>query len=765
MKLRYGVAGKLLGAMFERSALTEAVVKTLVAALLVLTIVRAASAQVAPAAKVDFRTAVQPLLKQHCISCHGPTQQMNGFRLDKRSAAMRGGSFPVIAPFNGAGSRFYLKLVGNQFGLQMPPTGKLPDPDIQILKAWIDQGAEWPDDLAGEGASKPPDPGATRLIAALRAGDTAAFARELAANRGSANATGPAGSTPLMYATLYGSADAMRDLLAAGADPNAAADGGTTALMMASHDPQKTGLLLEAGANPNARPDDGRTPLTIAANQFGTSAVVKLLLDKGANPTAVTASRTTALRLAAGTGDADLMRLLIEAGADLEGDAAAALTAALLLKCGACVDLVVGEVDQPSLGASLLVLSRAGDLDATRLLLDRGADVNTRGIDGRTPLMMAAISDAYPLEIVRTLIARGADVNVRTPAGETAASLAAVRGGAIVDALVKAGAIAAPPPDARPPTVRPGLTPRAAVLRSLPLLQKADATFLRKSGCVSCHNNSLTSMTVALARTHQFAVDESAVNSKVARLHQYMESWRESALRGVGIPGGQDTISYLLLGMAADHYEADAASDAMAHYLKARQLPDGHWRIQTNTNRPPIESSDIEVTATSMHAIQLYHPAPQRAEYDKAIRAAAAWLTTARAVSTEDRAFQLLGLSWAGGDKATITRLAKAFEKEQRPDGGWSPLATGKMRSDAYATGEALVALREAGVLAATAPAYARGVRFLLDTQLADGSWYVATRATPVQAYFESDFPYGRDQWISAAATNWATMALIPAVR
>ncbi len=42
--------------------------------------------------RVDFRKDVQPLLRANCIGCHGPTQQMNGFRLDRRSAAMRGGT-------------------------------------------------------------------------------------------------------------------------------------------------------------------------------------------------------------------------------------------------------------------------------------------------------------------------------------------------------------------------------------------------------------------------------------------------------------------------------------------------------------------------------------------------------------------------------------------------------------------------------------------------------------------------------------------------
>ena len=57
-------------------------------------------------------------------------------------------------------------------------------------------------------------------------------------------------------------------------------------------------------------------------------------------------------------------------------------------------------------------------------------------------------------------------------------------------------------------------------------------------------------------------------------------------------------------------------------------------------------------------------------------------------------------------------------------------------------------------------PAYRRGTQFLLKTQLADGSWFVQSRSLPVQAYFESGFPHGRSQFISCAATSWATMAL-----
>ena len=59
----------------------------------------------------------------------------------------------------------------------------------------------------------------------------------------------------------------------------------------------------------------------------------------------------------------------------------------------------------------------------------------------------------------------------------------------------------------------------------------------------------------------------------------------------------------------------------------------------------------------------------------------------------------------------------------------------------------------------------ARGGGAVSETQLADGSWYVHSHALGIQPYFESGFPHGRDQFISATATNWATQALVLAGR
>jgi len=82
------------------------------------------------------------------------------------------------------------------------------------------------------------------------------------------------------------------------------------------------------------------------------------------------------------------------------------------------------------------------------------------------------------------------------------------------------------------------------------------------------------------------------------------------------------------------------------------------------------------------------------------------------------------------------------------------------MGSDAYATGEALYALNTSGSMDASDPVYQKGLKYLLRTQAPDGTWHVKSRSIWIQPYFESGFPYGHDQWISAAGTAWATMAL-----
>jgi hypothetical protein len=252
------------------------------------------------------------------------------------------------------------------------------------------------------------------------------------------------------------------------------------------------------------------------------------------------------------------------------------------------------------------------------------------------------------------------------------------------------------------------------------------------------------------------------VNEQTAReeSEQILGVWnvgREKLLQGDSFGGAQDAASYVLLGLAANGQQPNKMTDAMAHYLIGGQGADGRWPV--GTNRPPSESSDIAVTARSLRALQVYAPNGLRQEANNRVERARAWLLKATPRSNEDSSFQLLGLAWANADKQTLQKMAQSLLAQQHKDGGWGQQTT--LESDAYATGQALVALHQAGGLPVTHRAYQRGVQFLLADQAADGSWCVLTRSFPFQKQFESGFPYGHNQWISAAASSWATMALI----
>ncbi|HLF83886.1 MAG TPA: ankyrin repeat domain-containing protein [Blastocatellia bacterium] len=713
--------------------------------------------------KVDFRRDVQPLLRQYCIGCHGPSQQMNAFRLDRRRDAMRGGTITMIAPGNSQASKFYLKLIGSQFGPQMPPTGALRPEQIAILKAWVDQGAEWPDEASGEEPSPPPDPKAMPIMKALRDGDKQAFKRLALQHPKAGNLRGPGGKTPLMQAALYGDAESVRLLLDKGADPNLRNEAGATALMWAVNDLEKTRLLLDRGADVNARSEDSRTSLLIAAGQFGSREVVKLLLDRGADIKAKSpglGGDMTPVTEAARLSDEALLRLLIERGADMKAAGPGPLAAAQYAQCEKCLDVLTAGAN-PEIVSMGALFSAPPFLDATAVVrwLARGADVHTKDPGGNTLLMLAASSDSLPVESVKTLIARGADVNARNAEGRSAMDFARLRGATpVVDLLAKAGAKEATPFKLESVKPKPAGSSREAIARSLPLLQKSDSIFLQKSGCVSCHNNTFTATTIAAVRKRGFTIDEQIAGNQVKKISAYIETWRERALQGVGIPGDSDTVGYILLGLAAENHPSDEATDAMARFVKGQQYPDGGWRVFAH--RPPIESSDVQVTAVSLRSLQVYGLKARREEYQSAVKRAADWLIKARPQTTEDRVFQLLGLRWAAlnSKQAIMRRGVRGLLAEQRSDGGWAQLPS--LASDAYATGQALVALREAGGLPATDPAYRKGVAFLVRTQLEDGSWYVKSRAIPFQPFFESGFPHGHDQWVSMAASNWATTAL-----
>jgi len=234
-------------------------------------------------AKVDYAKDVAPLLRQNCIGCHGPAAQQGGLRLDRKSSVMKSFTRRVV-PGSSANSFVYHRIAGTDYGPQMPPTGALRPEQIALIKAWIDQGAEWPESLANEKDLPPLNPKAVAMVESLRSDDMASFMKAATAEPQLLNARGPEGSTPFMYAVLYSNAATLARLLKMGADPNKQNDASATALMWAARDLEKTRLLLKHQADVNVRSSDLRTALMIAARRPGNGPIVKLLLDKGANP-------------------------------------------------------------------------------------------------------------------------------------------------------------------------------------------------------------------------------------------------------------------------------------------------------------------------------------------------------------------------------------------------------------------------------------------------------------------------------------------------
>jgi hypothetical protein len=188
----------------------------------------------------------------------------------------------------------------------------------------------------------------------------------------------------------------------------------------------------------------------------------------------------------------------------------------------------------------------------------------------------------------------------------------------------------------------------------------------------------------------------------------------------------------------------------------ARQMPDGRW-LGNGLNRPPSEYSTISHTAIAAGGLKAYPLPGRRNETQDSLRRARQWLLAAEARSAEEHGMRLMGLVWTDAPRPRVEGAIKEIRARQEAIGGWSQFA--RTEPDAYATGLSLYALHVAGV-PTTDEAYRKGVAFLLGSQYQDGAWLVKTHSFPVQRYFESGFPFGRHQWISAAGTSWAALAI-----
>jgi ankyrin repeat protein len=607
--------------------------------------------------------------------------------------------------------------------------------------------------------------------------DNLAALKTLIAERG-ANARGTSGLSPLTLAVGFGSPAAVTLLVDAGANVNPEG-GGLTPLHLAWRDAGITRLLLAHGANLEAKSSRGRTPLLIATSAADTTLeTITQLLDKGANVNAADNGGITPLIAAASTGNTPVAKLLLARGAEpnitakdgpistaLQGAATNSDVELTRLLLARKVDLNAVSPDGSGRAkngviafghVTALHLAAAGrDAEVVRLLLEAGAPIDALDMRGMTPLMFAVATDNPEPRIAQLLVSKGASLTIATPQGETAVDWAHKYNYPAVLKEVGVQAVPVRKSEVVAATVNSKLTPREVVERSLPLLRTGSAKMLTGGGCIACHAQPMVTMTTTLATRRGWQADPAP--DALTQVKQHVSGALQSMLQFTAQGGAPEAELYSALAMQVAGAPAGMPTDGLMYYLAGTQSPAGFWHRPASPNRAPIQDGDISRTALAVNALAHWSVPARKAELARRIERGAAWLAAQEPASTEDRVMQLLGQLWAGAPIKQRDVRIKALLALQQPDGGWSQ--NPHLATDAYATGEVLYALAELKVPGAAAPIQ-KAIAYLVRTQKADGTWYVKSRAMPIQPYFESGFPYAKDQWISFAGTAWADMAL-----
>lgn len=417
---------------------------------------------------------------------------------------------------------------------------------------------------------------------------------------------------PLVAAIWKQDLDAVRQLLADGADPTAVT-GGRPAWMWAvvARDDRATELLLSKVTRV-----DHALALLYAANRNDVP-LARALLARGMPIDARAIDGSTALMIAAASGHLEMLRLLIDRGAN--------------------VTLADDHGD-----TALMAAVRAGSLDSANVLLAAGADVDASDKDGRTALAWALRSRRA--DVVSALRAKGAPGGTRETAPPPASARVAV--------------------ERSLPLIQRGTATwnaRCSACHHHPLMFRATAVAQQQGFAIDAR---LLDAQIQRARDETVRLEADARESLASEAAVLRDSLRFGGDVSFGI-------SWFLSSFA--DARLPFAHEREGLLLARMQLKDGRWRH--GAARVPIESSDFTATATAIRSLQAYGSPGDAPELDSRIGRAVAWLRSAAPVTTDDKAFRLFGLHWSKADTPSIRDAVELLRREQSADGGWAQLA------------------------------------------------------------------------------------------
>ena len=270
-------------------------------------------------------------------------------------------------------------------------------------------------------------------------------------------------------------------------------------------------------------------------------------------------------------------------------------------------------------------------------------------------------------------------------------------------------------------------SPRRAAQRGIEWLQPAAIQWQKDHGCFGCHIQAQAVMGLAIAKRNDYLVSDRAMKDLV----DFTEAQQHDDGSYVREDTGEPSTQFAVMGLS---YWDDLAGISRnpklikaVDWLVARQKPAGDlsYRDWLSCGVRTVEQGSMMTTVNSLVAFERAFAETHDARYRAAADRARAWIASTEPTTTQDKVFKILALARNGGGERTprVLRIVEQLILEQQASGGWRECNDPSTKaSNPFSTGQVLYAFKQAGVSVNSSP-FIRGVRYLLATQNADGSW------------------------------------------